>query len=127
MKKSLALVFAMFSGVALAADSAGFDDERKIAPRDGEAIYRAICQGCHMPKGEGAVGAGAYPALAKNDKLEAAGYPIYLVVRGQKAMPPLGVYLDNEQVAAVVTYIRTNFGNSYKEAVSVDDVKSVRP
>ena len=31
----------------------------------GEAIYKGVCQGCHMPDAKGAVGAGAYPALAK--------------------------------------------------------------
>ena len=46
------------------------------------------CQGCHMPEGQGAAGAGEYPALAKNPRLEASGYLAYIVVNGSRAMPP---------------------------------------
>ena len=46
--------------------SVSFADPNRFLQRDGEAIYRAICQGCHMPGGQGAIGAGAYPALAAN-------------------------------------------------------------
>src|SRR6266481_1067964 len=53
----------------------------------GEAIYKGVCQGCHMPDAKGAVGAGAYPALAKNENLETAAYPVSIVLKGQKAMP----------------------------------------
>ena len=98
----------------------------RFTQRDGEAIYRNVCAGCHMPDGRGASGAGAYPALARNAKLEAAGYPVLLVVNGQKAMPAFGRALDDNQVAAVVNYIRANFGNAYTDRVSADDVKAAR-
>ena len=62
-----------------------------VCPQQGgEAIYKGVCQGCHMPDAKGAVGAGTYPALAKNPKLETAGYPVSVIVHGQKAMPPFG-------------------------------------
>ena len=98
----------------------------RFTHQDGEAIYRNVCAGCHMPDGRGAVGAGAYPALARNPKLEAAGYPVLLVVNGQKAMPAFGRVLDDNQVVAVVNYIRANFGNAYTDRVSADDVKAAR-
>jgi mono/diheme cytochrome c family protein len=44
--------------------------------RDGEVIYRTVCQGCHTAAAQGAVGAGTYPALANDPKLAAAGYPV---------------------------------------------------
>jgi mono/diheme cytochrome c family protein len=94
--------------------------------RDGEAIYHSVCQGCHMPDGQGAVGAGTYPALARNPRLAAAGYPVLMVVNGQKAMPPFGGLLDDDQVAAVVNYVRTHFGNAYEDAVSATDVSAAR-
>lgn len=119
--------FATFPVFAQSSDSTGFGDATKIQPRDGAGIYAAICRGCHMPEGVGAVGAGKYPALAKNENLEAGAYPVFMVVSGQKAMPPLGSYLDDEQVAAVVNYIRTNFGNDYTDAVTVEDVQAARP
>jgi mono/diheme cytochrome c family protein len=92
----------------------------------GEAIYKGVCQGCHMPDAKGAVGAGMYPALAKNENLETAGYPVGVVVKGQKAMPPLGPYFNDQQVADVVNYVRTHFGNTYKDKVKPEDVKLMR-
>lgn len=41
-----------------------FRSSGKITRKGGEAMYDAVCAGCHMPDGEGAVGAGAYPAVA---------------------------------------------------------------
>lgn len=93
----------------------------------GEAIFKNVCQGCHMPQAQGAVGAGMYPALAKNPKLEVAGYPVSVVVNGQKAMPALGGMFSDQQVADVVNYIRTHFGNNYKDKVTPADVKATRP
>jgi len=93
----------------------------------GEAIFKNVCQGCHMPDAKGAVGAGMYPALAKNPKLEVAGYPVSVVVNGQKAMPALGGMFSDQQVADVVNYIRTHFGNNYKDKVTAADVKATRP
>jgi mono/diheme cytochrome c family protein len=93
----------------------------------GEDLFASACQGCHMPTGNGAVGAGSYPALAKDSNLEAKGYPVYIVVRGQRAMPPLGVLMSDDQVAAVVNYVRTHFGNQYEDAVTAEEVKAVRP
>ena len=93
----------------------------------GEAIFKNVCQGCHMPDAKGAVGAGMYPALAKNPKLEVAGYPVSVIVYGQKAMPALGGMFSDQQVADVVNYIRTHFGNNYKDKVTPADVKATRP
>jgi len=87
----------------------------EIAHEGGEAVYNAVCAGCHRPEGEGATGAGEYPALAENELLAAPSYPIYLILEGQRAMPPLGGFLDDEQVADVVNYIRSSFGNDYVE------------
>jgi mono/diheme cytochrome c family protein len=39
--------------------------------------------------------------------------PRYLVVNGQRAMPPVGDLLDDEQIAEVVNHIRAHFGNDY--------------
>ena len=63
----------------------------------GEAIYKGVCQGCHMPDAKGAVGAGMYPALAKNENLETAGYPVGVIVKGQKAMPALGTFFSDRR------------------------------
>ncbi|MBP7335539.1 cytochrome c [Niveispirillum sp.] len=107
------------------AQSSDFADARRFPYQNGEQLYHAICQGCHMPDGKGATGAGTYPALATNPNLEAGTYPIHMVVNGQKAMPSFN-YLSDEQVAAIVNYVRTHFGNGYKDAVTPEDVKGMR-
>jgi mono/diheme cytochrome c family protein len=99
----------------------------KFVETTGEQLFAGVCQGCHMPDGRGAAGAGAYPSLQNNKNLEASGYPVTIVVNGQKAMPPFGAMMSNEQVAAVVNYLRTHFGNDYRDAVTAEDVKTVRP
>jgi mono/diheme cytochrome c family protein len=90
----------------------------KFPQQTGEDLYRNICQGCHMPDAMGAVGAGAYPALASNPRLAAPIYPITVVLRGQRAMISLGESLDDAQVASVLNYVRTHFGNRYKDIVT---------
>ncbi len=126
MRFALVVAFATFASSALAQD-ASFSNPYRFRQQDGEALYRGICQGCHMPDGKGAVGAGAYPALAGNAKLETAAYPVFMVVRGNKGMPGFGRQLDDAQVAAVVNYVRSHFGNDYHDAVGNEDVKAARP
>jgi mono/diheme cytochrome c family protein len=97
-----------------------------FSEQTGEALYAGICQGCHMADAKGATGAGRYPALAANPNLEIAGYPISILVRGQNAMPAIGRQLTDAQVAAVVNYIRTHFGNAYTDRVKSEDVAAAR-
>jgi mono/diheme cytochrome c family protein len=94
--------------------------------KSGEQLFSSVCRGCHMSDGKGATGAGTYPSLAGNRNLEAGGYPIEIVVNGQRGMPPFGSMMSNEQVAAVVNYLRTHFGNDYRDEVTADDVKAAR-
>ena len=55
-----------------------------------------------------------------------AGYPIGVVVNGQRGMPRFGAMMNDEQVAAVVNYLRTHFGNDYRDAVTAEDVRTAR-
>jgi mono/diheme cytochrome c family protein len=80
-----------------------------------------------MPEGVGAVGAGNYPALARNPKLASAGYPLFLVINGRNAMPPFAAMLTDQQVAAVVNYVRSHFGNAFADEVTAADAKAARP
>ena len=41
-------------------------------------------------------------------------------------MPPFGYSLTNEQIAAVVTYIRTHFDNGFANAPTAADVAAER-
>jgi mono/diheme cytochrome c family protein len=102
--------------------SAGF----KFAEQSGESLYANVCQACHMPDGKGATGAGSYPSLAGNRAIETGRYAVDVVVNGRRAMPPIGMMMSDDQVAAVVNYVRTHFGNNYRDAVTAEDVKVVR-
>lgn len=120
--------FTAFTAASALADSAGvtFSSGDNFTEKTGQELYANVCQACHMDKGQGAVGAGKYPALAKNANLESGGYPIYVIVHGQKGMPPVGSMMSDDQVAAVVNYVRTNFGNDYKDAVTAEEVAGAR-
>lgn len=122
----VALIAGLATSSAFAQGSGAGGRFRGFTEQGGEALYKGICQGCHMPNAQGAVGAGMYPALAKNPKLEVAGYPISVVVNGQKAMPAFGPMLTDQQIADVINYVRTHFGNNYKDAVKPADVKAAR-
>jgi mono/diheme cytochrome c family protein len=99
----------------------------KFSEQGGQALYANVCQGCHMADGKGAAGAGRYPSLVADPKLEISGYAVALVVNGQGAMPPVGRMMDDAQVAAVVNYVRTHFGNRSTDAVTKEEVKAARP
>ena len=115
-----------FSAAPAQIPDGSFSSPVRFGQQNGEVIYRTICQGCHMPSGEGAVGAAAYPALANSQNLAAAGYAAYVVVNGSRAMPPFGQLLDDNQIAEVVNYVRTHFGNTYTDVLTAGDVKSTR-
>lgn len=121
-----ALLIAVAGGASAQSTDGTFSSPQKYGPKDGAVLYKTSCQACHMAQGEGAQGAGIYPALAKNAKLRTARYPTFVVTNGQKGMPPFGPMMDDAQIAAVVNYIRTNLGNEYKDAVSAADVKAIR-
>lgn len=104
-------------------DTPGSASNRTPPPVTGEQVYQQVCQACHMADAEGGSGAATIPALAKNPKLAEPGYPIGMILQGRGAMPPLTDLLGPAQIAAVVTYVRTHFGNNYKKPVTEADVK----
>lgn len=116
-----------------AADAAGM-----LGTTDGSEIYRQICQGCHMADGLGAEGGGSYPAFAGNPRLASPEYLATTILGGRRNMPAFAqsqapqlffppTWLTDQQVANVINYIRTNFGNTYPADVSAEQVRAVRP
>ena len=101
----------------------------------GQAIYEALCLNCHQAAGQGL--SGVYPPLAKSEwvagdsqaliKLAIHGLAGPAKVLGKDyglvPMPPMG--LDDQQLADVLTYVRSAFGNK-APAIKVDEVKAVR-
>jgi len=122
----LAAILLLLPTAAGAQDAPMLSPASSFAEADGAALFANVCQACHMPAGQGAAGAGHYPALARNANLEAGAYPIHVVVHGLKGMPPVGRMMTDDQVAAVVNYLRTNFGNAYADPVTAQDVADAR-
>jgi mono/diheme cytochrome c family protein len=114
--------------MALPASAADTPDMRgaSFTMQGGEAVYRGVCQGCHMADAKGASGAGTYPALAANPRLAEAGYVLSIVMNGHKGMPPFRGHFTNEQLADVVNYVRSHFGNRYKDKVTEAAVEALR-
>ena len=95
----------------------------------GGRIYDQRCAYCHGDQGEGAPG--AYPALAGNRAVQMAS-PANLIQAVRHGgflpatagnprpfgMPPFGHVLDDDDVAAVLSYIRGSWGND-ADAVSL--------
>ena len=115
------------------ADDSAFTSMAGLGKASGVDIYSHICQGCHMPGGQGAVGAGHYPKLAGDPALVAWEYVAITVLNGKHGMPAFGlpqsqvmqtrsVHLSDAQVADVVNYVRNNFGNNYKSMVTAQQV-----
>lgn len=125
------------AGVAMVAARAG----EAPAPDLGQQVYASICQGCHMAQGEGAIGAGEYPKLAGNPRLVSWQYVALTVLQGRRGMPSFGVpntasgmgtalafgsvNLSDEEVAAVVNYVRSHFGNDYKDKATPKEVQAL--
>jgi mono/diheme cytochrome c family protein len=118
------------------ADSAGIFDPATLSTTDGRQIFEQICQGCHMRNGQGAVGAGHYPALANNRTLASRRYMALTILMGRRNMPAFGAKhaigfggppasLSEEQIAAVINYVRTHFGNRYKDSITADEVATL--
>jgi mono/diheme cytochrome c family protein len=119
------------------ADKGGGDHAASVAIATGEGIYRGICQGCHMPDARGASGAGRYPALAGDPALASADFVAITLLQGRRNMPAFRAGpdadlffapppLNDEQIAAVVNYVRSHFGNHFKGTISAPRVKALR-
>lgn len=119
---ALAAVLAALALPALA-DEPGPGGSKPPVPKNGAEIYKMYCQACHMADAKGAVGAGAFPALANNARIGTAQYAIYMIEKGKGGMPYFSDSLSPAQVADVVNYIRTNFGNKYTDMVTAKDVE----
>ena len=127
--KSLALALAFAAAVsapAFAQGDAGSGVSRtSTTASSGETLYRTTCAGCHMQDGKGGTGAATIPALAGNPKLAVAAYPITIVLTGKGAMPSFVPYFTPAQMAEVLTFVRTSFGNNYAKPVTEADVKAI--
>jgi mono/diheme cytochrome c family protein len=126
MRTRLFAAALMLAALPALADEPGPGGTRPPVPKTGAEIYRVYCQGCHMADAKGAVGAGAFPALAANPRLGSPQYAMFIVENGKGGMPGFRGNLTPAQEAELIAYLRTHFGNSYPEPVSVADVEAMR-
>jgi mono/diheme cytochrome c family protein len=101
----------------------------------GEQTFSTVCAACHQANGKGLPG--AFPSLAGSDWVTAdPETPIRIVLAGlsgpikvagadYNSMMPPPPGLDDEKIAAVLTYVRKSFGNT-ADAVTKDQVAAVR-
>ncbi|KPF92296.1 alcohol dehydrogenase [Novosphingobium sp. AAP83] len=90
---------------------------------EGREVYEQICQACHMADAKGGSGAGAaIPALAGNPRLADKDFGTTILLKGRGGMPWFSDILTPEQMAAVLTYVRSHF-NDYKDPVTVADIE----
>jgi mono/diheme cytochrome c family protein len=133
---SFALLLSVAAAVGVQADSPLFTSRDTIGSLSGEQIYEHICQGCHMPGGQGAAGAGAFPKLAANKNFVSWRFVALTVLDGRNGMPPFGypegqgmrsgpAHLTDAQIADVVNYVRSHFGNAYKAEVTATQIAAL--
>jgi mono/diheme cytochrome c family protein len=101
----------------------------------GRVTYLQYCLSCHMHKGEGVPG--LYPPLRKTETI-AGGVNklVEIIVKGQEGaiivngepynniMTKLD-FLSDQQIAEVLSYVRSNFGNDYPP-ILIEEVKEAR-
>ena len=117
---------------------AGINRETFLA---GKAVYmrEGLCVTCHQENGKG-LEVSAFPPLTPNEwiagdedrliKLVLKGLQGPMEVNGKKypgqvPMMAFGRMLKDDEIAAVLTYVRNSFGNK-SPAVSIEKVKAVR-
>jgi mono/diheme cytochrome c family protein len=117
------------------------DVARPVDPTDrtmtvGAAIYTDVCAACHRMDGSGVPG--LLPMLRGSPAVQSAEPTslLRLVLRGAQsvataasptgpAMPAFAWQLDDDEVAAVTTFVRNAWGNA-APAVTPDDAKTAR-
>ncbi|HWN95447.1 MAG TPA: c-type cytochrome [Methylomirabilota bacterium] len=110
------------------------DEEKSAAMAKGKLLYLQHCVICHQGSGQGTPG--TFPPLAKSDYLMAKpengirpiveGLSGRITVNGSNynnTMPP--ILITDEQVAAVLTFVRNTWGNE-GEAITAAQVQAVR-
>ncbi len=101
----------------------------------GKEVYASYCMNCHMEDGKGS---DVFPPVAKTDYLKKPVKTlINIILQGQSgeitvnqkkydALMPAQAYLEDEQVADVLNYIRNSLGNKIPVAVTPAQVKALR-
>src|SRR5262249_30313310 len=81
---------------------------------EGREIYKNICQACHQADGRGQDQL-APSLVASRLALASPEIAARILLKGKEGsvglMPPIGSALNDDQIAAVLTYVRREWGN----------------
>ena len=102
-----------------------FEGKNGFITTNGKKLYDDSCAGCHMTDGKGAQGAGYYPPLADNSKMQSKYYIISVVMNGLRGMPSFHSMMNDEQIAAVTQYVHSDL-NSFTDTVTAANVAQLR-
>jgi mono/diheme cytochrome c family protein len=96
---------------------------------EGRTVFTNLCVACHQADGRGRDRVA--PTLVGSAlALAPAGIPARILINGKEGatglMPPLGQALTDDELAAVLTYVRRQWGNvgSPVDPVAVHDVRA---
>lgn len=95
-----------------------------LALADGKSLFNDNCSACHQVTGKGVKG--AFPALAGSPLVQ--GDPKIVtttVLNGRAGMPAFKDDLDDADLSAILTYVRSSWGNK-ASAVKPADVAKAR-
>ena len=104
------------------------DEQRRFDA--GQEVYKNVCQACHQPDGRGADKIAA-TLVGSPLALGPAAIPIRILLNGKEGsiglMPPVGQVFTDDQIAAVLTYIRREWGQAGTpvDATMVKDVRAM--
>ena len=93
----------------------------------GEGVYKANCLACHQANGQGIKG--VFPAIDGSplaNLKENIPAHIHQVIYGKGNMPAFGEQLSDSDIAAVVTFVRNNWGNKTGHVIQPKDVLAAR-
>jgi len=93
---------------------------------DGASFYAHVCAACHQADGQGATGAGSYPALKGDTRLASTDYLIAVLLGGQKAMPALGRAMSDARLADLVNYVRKTFAGASDDPATAERAAAAR-
>jgi len=117
--------FAPFKTVGAAAATAR-DEQQFFAA--GKEIYGTLCAVCHQPDGRGRDKV-APPLVGSELTLAPPAIPIRIMLHGKtgsvNVMPALGSFLSDDQIAAVLTYVRREWGQN-ASPIDAAAVKGIR-
>ncbi len=135
LKRTIISLLALLLSAACNSENTGVDESAPLQHKaevqmaqasassgSGEALYTANCAACHQANGEGLKG--AFPPLAKSDyfmgkpqalleaTIQGLSGPIEVNGETYNNVMPAVAYLSNEDLAAILTYVQSSWGNS---------------